>query len=71
MALKVLRHTDTFPATDLILARALEKHRKLKLEQLSPWKGYVAALFWRNYTHKLTKNRSSKKKGPRYGKSTT
>lgn len=71
MALKVLRHTDTFPATDLILARALEKHRQLKLEQLSPWKGYVAALFWRNYTHKLTKNRSSKKKGPRYGKSTT
>lgn len=70
MALKVLRHTDTFPATDLILARALEKHRKIKLDQFSPWKGYLAALFWRNYTHKLTK-RSSRKKGSGHGKSPT
>ncbi|UXR66065.1 helix-turn-helix domain-containing protein [Bdellovibrio bacteriovorus] len=71
MALKVLRHTDTFPATDLILARALEKHHKLKLKELSPWRGYVAALFWRNYAHTLTKKKSVKKKGRSHDKSTT
>jgi len=60
MALKVLRHTDTFPETDLILARALDLHPKHVVQQMSPWRGYVAALFWRNYSHTLVKN---KKKG--------
>lgn len=60
MALKVLRHTDTFPETDLILARALDLHPKEIIQQMSPWRGYVAALFWRTYSHSLTKN---KKKG--------
>lgn len=55
MALKVLRHTDTFPETDLILARALDLHSKDVVQQMSPWRGYVAALFWRNYSHTLAK----------------
>jgi AraC family transcriptional regulator, regulatory protein of adaptative response / DNA-3-methyladenine glycosylase II len=55
MALKVLRHTDSFPDTDLILARALELHPKSIVQAMSPWRGYVAALFWRNYSHALKK----------------
>ena len=53
MALKVLKHTDAFPETDLILARALELHSPKSIEEMSPWRGYVAALFWREYSHLL------------------
>ncbi len=49
MALKALRHTDAFPGTDLILARVMEQHPKDLLNELSPWRGYVAALFWRQF----------------------
>lgn len=55
MALKVLRHTDAFPETDLILARALELHSKETIERMSPWRGYCAALFWREYHGALKK----------------
>ena len=55
MALKVLRHTDTFPATDLILKRALEIHPEDSLAQMGPWRGYAAVLFWREYSHVLKK----------------
>lgn len=47
MALKCLRHTDAFPATDLILARALKEFPKNAFDKMSPWKGYIAALLWR------------------------
>lgn len=57
MALKVLRDTDTFPATDLILARALEVHSLKAIEAMSPWRGYVAALFWRKYAESLKKTK--------------
>lgn len=53
MALKVLRHTDAFPETDLILSRALELHSKESISRMSPWRGYAAALFWRAYTEQL------------------
>jgi AraC family transcriptional regulator, regulatory protein of adaptative response / DNA-3-methyladenine glycosylase II len=49
MALKVLRHTDAFPATDLILARAIEIHPREIVDKMSPWRGYVASLLWRTY----------------------
>jgi AraC family transcriptional regulator of adaptative response / DNA-3-methyladenine glycosylase II len=55
IALKVLRHTDAFPETDLILARALERHRKEVVDAMSPWRGYAAALFWREYAASLSK----------------
>lgn len=48
MALKALRSTDAFPASDLILARALERHSREAIDQMRPWRGYVAALFWRH-----------------------
>lgn len=57
MALKVLRHTDAFPASDLILARALQIHSPQIVEAMSPWRGYVAALMWREYAHTLKKPR--------------
>jgi AraC family transcriptional regulator, regulatory protein of adaptative response / DNA-3-methyladenine glycosylase II len=60
IALKALRHTDSFPASDLILARALKEHSSLELNTVSPWKGYVAALFWRHYSSLLKKKRSKK-----------
>ncbi|MFN3455134.1 MAG: AlkA N-terminal domain-containing protein, partial [Pseudobdellovibrio sp.] len=57
MALKVLRDTDTFPESDLILARALKLHSKETIESMSPWRSYVASLFWRAYAVTLQKNR--------------
>jgi AraC family transcriptional regulator, regulatory protein of adaptative response / DNA-3-methyladenine glycosylase II len=61
MALKVLRHTDAFPKTDLILARALEIHSEKVISEMSPWRGYVAALLWREYAEVLKKNKRSLK----------
>lgn len=59
MALKALKHTDAFPETDLVLARALEIVGPENSQKVSPWRGYLAALLWREYTGKL--NRRSKK----------
>lgn len=58
MALKVLRHADAFPETDLILARALELHPRGIVESMSPWRGYLAALFWREYSQTLKKRKT-------------
>jgi AraC family transcriptional regulator of adaptative response / DNA-3-methyladenine glycosylase II len=52
ISLKVLRHTDAFPSSDLILARALKIHSKKSVEAMSPWRSYVACLFWREYYYK-------------------
>lgn len=57
IAMKALRSTDILPATDLILARALKLHDGKKIELMSPWRGYVAALFWRHYTKLLQKKK--------------
>lgn len=65
MAMKVLRHTDAFPATDLILARALEIHSKDIVLKISPWRGYAAALFWKEYAGKLTKRKKNEKSAVR------
>jgi AraC family transcriptional regulator of adaptative response / DNA-3-methyladenine glycosylase II len=56
MALKVLRDADTFPGTDLILARALAIHPQAIIDGMSPWRGYAAALLWRAYASLLAKN---------------
>lgn len=47
MALKILRDTDSFPASDLVLARALKNYPLEVLEKNRPWRAYAAALFWR------------------------
>jgi AraC family transcriptional regulator of adaptative response / DNA-3-methyladenine glycosylase II len=51
MALRVLGHADAFPATDLVLARALVKHGPEVIAKLSPWRGYAAILLWGEYAH--------------------
>ncbi len=61
MALKCLRHTDAFPETDLILARCLQLHSKKNIAKMSPWKGYAAALLWKEYATLLTKTKGRKK----------
>lgn len=63
MALKVLGHTDSFPETDLILARALKIHSPKTIAKLSPWRGYGAVLLWSEYAGKLLK-RKEKRKSP-------
>lgn len=55
MALKVLRHTDAFPATDLIIARALEKHSIERINKMAPWRGYVTTLLWKEYAKRIIK----------------
>lgn len=60
IALKALRHTDAFPATDLILARAAEFHPKETVDQMSPWRGYAAILFWKEYADVLKKAKGTK-----------
>jgi AraC family transcriptional regulator of adaptative response / DNA-3-methyladenine glycosylase II len=61
MALKVLRYTDAFPVSDLILAQALEKHPMEIIEKMRPWRGYVAALFWRTYAGASPKKPANQK----------
>jgi AraC family transcriptional regulator of adaptative response / DNA-3-methyladenine glycosylase II len=61
MSLKALRHTDAFPKTDLILARALKLHHPSVIEKMSPWRGYAAHLLWREYSSSLT---NAKRKNP-------
>lgn len=60
LTLKILRHPDSFPGTDLILARALERHPQNVVDAMSPWRGYVAALFWREYAGFLKKTKPLK-----------
>lgn len=55
MALKVLRHTDAFPATNLIIARALKKHSIDRINKMAPWRGYVTTLLWKEYAKRIIK----------------
>lgn len=59
LAMRVLRHTDAFPDSDLILARALAIHSRETIERLSPWRGYAAILLWREYAQTLTTKKST------------
>lgn len=62
MALKALRHTDAFPETDLILARAAAHHSKSAVDRMRPWRGYAAALLWREYAETLKKSPKKRSK---------
>jgi AraC family transcriptional regulator, regulatory protein of adaptative response / DNA-3-methyladenine glycosylase II len=61
MALRVLGHADAFPATDLILARALKVHTPEAIARLSPWRGYAAILLWSEYAHSPAKQKRKRK----------
>jgi AraC family transcriptional regulator, regulatory protein of adaptative response / DNA-3-methyladenine glycosylase II len=53
IALRCLNDTDAFPAKDLIVARALEKF-KIKAEECSPWRAYLALAIWKTQAHLLS-----------------
>lgn len=55
MALKILRSTDAFPKTDLVIKRALEGYTKEELDKMRPWRGYAAALFWKEHPKTFVK----------------
>jgi AraC family transcriptional regulator of adaptative response / DNA-3-methyladenine glycosylase II len=55
IGLRCIADTDAFPATDLILKRALETHADLDLECAKPWRGYAAAYLWNAYAKSLSK----------------
>ena len=60
ITLRAIGDTDAFPGTDLILKRAMEKHKDLDLETVRPWRSYAAVYLWKHYAKTL-----SKKKGER------
>jgi AraC family transcriptional regulator of adaptative response / DNA-3-methyladenine glycosylase II len=53
--LRGLGDTDAFPKTDLILKRALIKHKELNMTTMQPWRSYVAVYFWKTYASSLSK----------------
>jgi AraC family transcriptional regulator of adaptative response / DNA-3-methyladenine glycosylase II len=55
ISLRALGSTDAFPGTDLILKRAMEKHRDLDLERIRPWRSYAAVYLWKHYAETLSK----------------
>ncbi len=57
ISLRALANTDAFPATDLILKRALNQHPDLDLEKLRPWRSYAAIYLWKEYHEKLSLSR--------------
>jgi AraC family transcriptional regulator of adaptative response / DNA-3-methyladenine glycosylase II len=61
MALRCIADTDAFPATDLILKRALELHPTLDLTPAKPWRAYAAIYLWREYAQSLSKRKETRK----------
>ena len=54
IALRAFGDTDSFPGTDLILKRIVEKYPELNLERLCPWRSYAAIYLWKHYTELQT-----------------
>ena len=54
IALRCLGDTDAFPASDLVINRALEKFRFLP-EQFSPWRSYLALALWKSQAATLSR----------------
>ena len=60
IALRCLGDTDAFPASDLIINRALEAYRFLP-EQFSPWRSYLTLALWKTQAITLSKTPARKK----------
>lgn len=45
-----LADTDAFPATDMVLQRAVAKDPGLDPVAVRPWRGYAAAHLWRAWS---------------------
>jgi AraC family transcriptional regulator, regulatory protein of adaptative response / DNA-3-methyladenine glycosylase II len=59
MSLRCIGDTDAFPATDLILRRALERLPDLDLPSLAPWRGYAAMYLWKHFASVLSRPKKS------------
>jgi len=55
IALRGIADTDAFPATDLILKRALEMHPGLTVDACKPWRAYAAIHLWEEFAGRLSK----------------
>jgi AraC family transcriptional regulator of adaptative response / DNA-3-methyladenine glycosylase II len=55
LALRGLGETDAFPATDLLLKRAIQRHPEFDLESLRPLRAYLAVYLWRHYSKSLSR----------------
>jgi AraC family transcriptional regulator of adaptative response / DNA-3-methyladenine glycosylase II len=58
IALRCIADTDAFPATDLILRRALDLHPTLDLASIKPWRAYAAIHLWKEYAASLSRKRT-------------
>lgn len=56
IALRCLGDTNAFPASDLILARALKQH-PTSAGDWSPWNAYIALALWKKYAVLLSRKR--------------
>jgi AraC family transcriptional regulator of adaptative response / DNA-3-methyladenine glycosylase II len=59
ISLRAIGDTDAFPATDLILARALGFHPDLDLSLVQPWRAYAAIYLWREFAKTLSRTKVS------------
>ena len=58
IALRCLGDTNAFPATDLIVKRALAHHSS-KHGDWSPWNAYVTLALWKKYAASLSRKRNA------------
>lgn len=63
IALRCLGDTDAFPATDLVLARALAAS-PLSADELRPWRGYLALALWKKQTSSEATDQAAPAVGP-------
>ncbi|MEO7424849.1 MAG: Ada metal-binding domain-containing protein [Fibrobacteria bacterium] len=59
ISLRCIADTDAFPATDLILKRAIAECPDMDLECARPWRGYAAAYLWHAHAKTLSKKRKT------------
>ena len=64
MSLRAIGDTDAFPATDLVLRRALELYPDLPLERIRPWSGYLAIYLWKEFAGALSRKKSKSPSKP-------
>jgi AraC family transcriptional regulator, regulatory protein of adaptative response / DNA-3-methyladenine glycosylase II len=59
ISLRCIADTDAFPATDLILKRAVAENPGLDLDCARPWRGYAAAYLWHAHAKTLSIKRKT------------
>ncbi len=60
ISLRAIGDTDAFPATDLILRRALDLHPGLDLDAVKPWRSYAAIYLWKGFAQALSRRKDKK-----------